>query len=310
MMTYSWKSVLISSAFVLTTSAYSASSFDAPKVIYGDDDRLDVYEVNDDKMLEAANATAAMIDTKSIEASKNSSSRFPWPWPRTGSRKENEIVKLIGPTLEGYGVCKAERFSQQQVVASCSGFLVGPDTLVTAGHCIKSDADCKKYSWVFGFRMKSESESQPIFAKQVYACKKIMGRDLNSSTRMDFAVIQLEKKVSGVRPLVIAKESAVVGDGLTVLGHPTGLPLKISGGAQVRADKGSFLVANLDTYGGNSGSAVINTNTYEVEGILVRGQRDYVTDSNAGCAVSNRLDNDFADAEEVSKISQIKKVLR
>ena len=45
-----------------------------------------------------------------------------------------------------------------------------------------------------------------------------------------------------------------------------------------------FFVANLDTYGGNSGSPVFNAASYKVEGILVRGENDFVT--NGTCYVS------------------------
>jgi hypothetical protein len=51
--------------------------------------------------------------------------------------------------------------------------------------------------------------------------------------------------------------------------------VKIADGASVREVKGTHLVANLNTYGGNSGSAVINSETFEVEGILVRGETDF-----------------------------------
>ena len=43
-------------------------------------------------------------------------------------------------------------------------------------------------------------------------------------------------------------------------------------------------MANLDTYGGNSGSPVFNAQNNKVEGILVRGETDFV--SNGQCNVS------------------------
>jgi hypothetical protein len=70
-----------------------------------------------------------------------------------------------------------------------------------------------------------------------------------------------------------------------VIGHPCGLPQKYAPGAQVRHNSaGPFFVANLDTYGGNSGSAVFNATNRAVEGILVRGENDFVT--NGTCYVS------------------------
>jgi hypothetical protein len=69
------------------------------------------------------------------------------------------------------------------------------------------------------------------------------------------------------------------------MGLPSGLPLKLAGGASVSNNQpAAFVVANLDTYGDNSGSPVFNAATQEVEGILVRGENDFGQQGN--CSVS------------------------
>ncbi|MFN8369647.1 MAG: S46 family peptidase [Bacteriovoracaceae bacterium] len=89
-----------------------------------------------------------------------------------------------------------------------------------------------------------------------------------------------------------------------------GLPTKISDGANVRTNNNpKYFVANLDTYGGNSGSAVFNTKTGEVEGILVRGENDYVYDSAQGCRVSNKCTNAGCRGEDVTRITNIKELM-
>jgi hypothetical protein len=49
-----------------------------------------------------------------------------------------------------------------------------------------------------------------------------------------------------------------------------------------------FFITNLDTFGSNSGSPVINVKTYQVEGILVRGEIDYVISEDSSCVQVNR----------------------
>ena len=69
---------------------------------------------------------------------------------------------------------------------------------------------------------------------------------------------------------------------------------------------GKYFSANLDTYGGNSGSAVFNANTGVVEGILVRGATDYVSDpSQGGCRVSNILGKHAGKGEDVTYITNV-----
>ena len=67
-----------------------------------------------------------------------------------------------------------------------------------------------------------------------------------------------------------------------------------------------YFSSNLDTFGGNSGSAVFNADTGEVEGILVRGEADYVNDRRRGCKVPNQCSDGGCRGEEVTRITNIK----
>ena len=89
---------------------------------------------------------------------------------------------------------------------------------------------------------------------------------------------------------------------LFVIGHPCGLPQKYAPGAKVRDNTPApFFVANLDTYGGNSGSPVFNATSYKVEGILVRGENDFVT--NGTCYVSLVCPTTGCRGEDVTRAS-------
>ena len=90
-----------------------------------------------------------------------------------------------------------------------------------------------------------------------------------------------------------------------VIGHPVGLPLKVAAGASVRdAGKIGYFVADLDTFGGNSGSPVFNTATKKIEGILVRGDTDFIK-SPAGCTTMATYEQTSGRGEDVTKISVV-----
>jgi hypothetical protein len=101
---------------------------------------------------------------------------------------------------------------------------------------------------------------------------------------------------------------------IVVIGHPSGLPTKIAGGAKVRDNSNDiFFSANLDTFGGNSGSAVFNEKSGEVVGILVRGENDYVNDKDRECQVVNKCADNECRGEDVTRIEnirQLKTILR
>ncbi len=261
-----------------------------PKVIYGMDDRMDVFESSDSLMKELSRATAAQILNSNLESNGDS-------------------YTIKSTTLLEEGICQSEPFANQLAAANCSGFLVGADTLVTAGHCINAVTDCENHAWVFDFANRTEEKGSFSFDNsQVYRCTKIIAREKNSSTMNDFAVLKLDRPVTGRTPLKYRTAGKPSDDAVfTVIGHPSGLPLKITAAADMRDNTNPiYFSTNADTYGGNSGSAVVDSRTGIVEGILVRGDQDYQQLENEKCLVSVHRDQNGGRGEDVTRITNIK----
>lgn len=268
--------------FGLTMVALNAQA--GSDVVYGQDNRLDVYQANGAQFKRFAKASAAMIGLRHFE--KNSSGTFD--------------LKNIKTLEASQNVCHGELFSQQPAAAVCSGFLVGPDTLITAGHCYKQMGNpedvCKSFAWVFDYEMKTPTSdpTKNIPLSNVYLCKTIVAAELSETA--DYAVIKLDRRVIGRDP-VKYRTSGKVSDHakLVVIGNPTGLPTKVSPGGKVtrNVDPTRFST-NLDTFHGNSGSAVFHDNTGVVEGILIQGKADYVPSDlkdPRSCQVVNKCDD-------------------
>lgn len=118
---------------VLVSSAYAKE-----KIVYGVDNRVEVYEATQQEQ-ELAKSTAGMIQNEKLIELKDG-------------------YMLPPSTISSdMGLCHSERFSSQPSAVICSGFLVAPDLLVTAGHCIETQDDCNKMSWVFDYKIKKES---------------------------------------------------------------------------------------------------------------------------------------------------------
>lgn len=276
-----------------------------PKVIYGNDDRHDVADYTNEIFRNKAKSVAGMVGRHELSVDVLDSDFFNFHH-RTAEEEQN--------------LCPDERFAEQLVLPSCSGFLVGKDTLVTAGHCIQNEFQCKTRLWVFDFVNGTER----INKDNVYGCKEIIKTELYGTKwkLRDYAVIKLDREVTGDRPSLEYRKKGkpFLGTKLVVIGHPFGLPLKIADGAKVKSmnwkewlrpisslvSRKNYFTANLDTYGGNSGSPVFNKKTGLVEGILVEGAEDFKKDYDNFCQRSIVKGNSGFVAEE--KVFRITKV--
>jgi V8-like Glu-specific endopeptidase len=263
------------------------------KVIYGEDNRHEYFAEPDADVRALSESTVALIKNAQIG-------------PETDGRHA-----VRGDNFgSSYGLCSTERFAEQETAAFCSGFLIAPNLIATAGHCVRSALDCSETSFVFDYAYKAAGVAPTsAAAENVYRCKSVVHTEA-APAGADFAIVELDRPVMNRAPLTLRHSGELqVGDDLTVIGHPAGLPTKISDGAKARnVSPSDYFVANLDTYGGNSGSAVFNTKTKEVEGILVRGETDFVW-SPKGCSVSYVCKNDGCRGEDVTKISSLFKIL-
>jgi len=264
------------------------------KVVYGKDNRLDLFEVTNPLYAELTRSTLAMIGPNNIKLENNQ-------YKISGA--------LLGPQMK---LCPGEKFEKQITAANCSAFLVTPNHIVTAGHCVKNLSDCNRYKWVFDFNIEDQNTTTHIVpASSVYGCKAVVAQVLDNSNMDDYAFIELDRTVTDRLPLTVRTEGAIaVKDPLVVIGHPTGLPVKIADGAKVRSIKNpKYFVSNLDTFGGNSGSAVFNAETGVVEGILVRGETDYQYLSARKCYTPNYCSENGCRGEDVTRITNIKKLM-
>ena len=271
----------------LSSAELARMAQDRQRVVYGVDNRQDMYEVTSPTIKKVADAVAALVKATSLTSNANGG----WTLATTSYKDE-------------YQLCSSEAFASQPLGCFCSGFLVGADVIATAGHCVKSPDDLAGMRFVFGFRMLNATTATTAFgADDVYEGKEIIARKLTQD-QTDWALVRLTRKVVGRAPLPYRTTGQVgANQKLFVIGHPCGLPQKYAPGAVVRDNTPtSFFVANLDTYGGNSGSPVFNNTNRKVEGILVRGENDFV--NNGSCFVSLVCPTTGCRGEDVTRASE------
>ena len=307
--------VAVLSSLILAQGAYG-------RVIYGQDHRKEVSEATAFEQNLAASAASMIHASEMKKSSKNHgmvelNQNTLRNWLESQGSEKSRAKKLFSPKVieaaeAGLTFCEGEKFVDQPNPSMCSGFLIAPDLIVTAGHCVDLPDFCEDFRWVFDFKVNPENNSAGLDIKEdnIYQCRKVVSNALTMSFGLDYAIVQLDRQVKDRTPLEIRNESLVEsGAPLVVIGSPSGLPLKVAGGANVRDNvHPNYFSANLDTFQGNSGSAVFDAVSGVVEGILVRGEEDFVTNQNKACIEANKCADSGCRGESVTRMTAIPEV--
>ena len=224
------------------------------QAIYGDDSRIDEHQVVDSNILSLADSVVALVYLWDNVSNSDGTITLPWE-PLADYRPYGYIP-----------ICPNEPFIRQPTAAFCTGFLIGPDVIATCGHCISSE-ELSYVTVVFGYVMDDANTPVLTFDEsQIYYCQEIIAREEGMS---DWTLVRLDREVIDHEPLPVRYNGYMDKDQrLLIIGYPLGLPRKHADGALRRSDDGfPYFWANVDSFGGNSGSPVINANTFVVEGI-------------------------------------------
>jgi V8-like Glu-specific endopeptidase len=270
----------------------SAATLNTEGLIYGNDDRLDSYAVDDERLRDLAlRSTVALLP--------------PWALVPT----EQGAFTISSPSLaELAQLCPTEAFATQPAAASCSGVLVTESLILTAGHCVSSSATCDDQVWVFGYAFTDPTATPLLEPDDIYGCRSIVARARytdSAGRRWDHALVELDRPVVAPRrPVELVAEPLAGGDPLSVIGFPSGLPVKVDAHAEVadaRIDSRDYFELVSDASQGSSGAAVFDQEG-RLAGILVRGGTDFEYRPELDCFVSRQIANveDLAQVEQAS----------
>ncbi len=170
-------------------------------------------------------------------------------------------------------LCAGERFAEQPTAANCTATLIAPDILITAGHCLDENGVRTAFDtfyFVFDYAVREEGVNPSTFTtNQVYRGAEILGLVNNADTANDWAVVKLDRAVTGRTPVVIRSSGSVaVGQSLVAIGFGAGLPIKFSGNATVQGLVENGFEADFDIIGGNSGGPIVDATTGIIEGVV------------------------------------------
>ncbi len=246
-------------------------------LIFGTDNRTEYLAITDPQLQRYADATPGLVGNGNVSCSGGTCTfinRGPY---NTG---------------DGRPLCAGVRFSGQLQAPFCSGLLVGPDLVATAGHCFCGETmpcpnDCSGFKVVFGYYADANGNSiNSVPVENVYSCTGALAYEFSNDG--DWAVIKLDRPVTGRAPLIAAygpPTSLPTDHELVGIGYPNQIPLKAARDAWVKTDPASWnFQASGDIFQGNSGGPLIDLVTGVAIGVVyTTAGGDYV--ANGSCSV-------------------------
>ncbi len=249
-----------SAKFASITILFANSAL-ALRPIYGEDRILDDDRRNltdpalDRRLIDAGRAVAVVVSKYSLLDS--------------GSTYTVQASSLAEKT----DLTEGSKFEKEIAPGYCTATLMTADTMLTARHCLPTGtsaqiATCGGTTFIFDF----DQSLAEVSKNQVRRCMSVLQEDIEN----DLAIVGLDRPILDRNPIgSLYARKPEVGEEVYAIGHPSGLPKKITGPYPVLEQKNFRAFAQLNTFKGSSGSPVFSACDFSFVGLLVAGASDY-----------------------------------
>jgi hypothetical protein len=251
------------------------------EVIYGDDDRVEMFELapGEPTFEIGTSAVAAMVKHAAV-------------------KEQGEEVWLDGPAWgDEQGLCADVRFGAQPVAAACTAVAVTGDLVLTAGHCARL---CSQTRFVFGWWYDGPGQLRRLTDDDIYDCVDVVVDEVDD-TDVDYAWLRLDRPRAAGPTVTLRLDAPAPDEHVALVSFPSGIPMKGDRGGRVTATGDRVFTASLDAFGGSSGGPVLDDDG-AVLGVLGGGAAD-LTLTEEGCVVPTVLSHGGMERATTSSVA-------
>jgi V8-like Glu-specific endopeptidase len=161
-------------------------------------------------------------------------------------------------------------------VSTCSVTCIGPDLVITAGHCMPDpDIEVPSSSVVFNYQTDCDGDRPAGYEARFFKVLALKKYRWTGSGGPDYCILQLKVPPGGIGVPAIPMRNDIPPWGEQIFGihHPNGAVKKLSipnPGYATISSSGAFINVNLDVSGGSSGSGLFDT-MGQIVGVLSTG---------------------------------------
>ncbi|GLS91668.1 hypothetical protein GCM10007916_27370 [Psychromonas marina] len=204
------------------------------------------------------------------------------------------LLSIFYKNTTNRDICEDTPFMKEVAIGSCSGVLIKPNLVATAGHCV--DRNILSKTWFFNYQY-----GENLSLKKGYKVQKIIFKDFDLiksyfsdklkvinqqrqligvlplpadihdySSYRDIALLELSESVVGYIPFTINFSPFLAGRKAISVGHPLGLSLKQNSVGTLKSMASPhYMTTNIEILQGNSGGPLFDYETGDLIAITV-----------------------------------------
>jgi hypothetical protein len=176
-----------------------------------------------------------------------------------------DIRKTVAQSVGMMVAVEVSHITGEAVVSTCSVTLVGPDLVLTAGHCMADpDEDVKSTSVIFNYQVECDGAKPGGYVGRFHKAKRVVRHRWVPGVS-DYCLMQINVPPGGlgIPPIEMRSDPPAVGEEVFGVHHPNGAVKKLSishpGFETVVANDPSYIHVDFDVSGGSSGSGLFDT---------------------------------------------------
>jgi Trypsin-like peptidase domain/von Willebrand factor type A domain len=204
-------------------------------------------------------------------------------WDDIGALPDNDPRRIVSHSVGMILHVDESEFQTPNfpVLSTCSVTLIGPDLVITAGHCMATPAEhAKSSSVIFNYELAPGGglDWPANYAPRFFKVKEVVAQFWNEGTSggVDYCIFRL-KVPPGLPPIQLRHDLPGAGEKMYCIHHPNGAVKKLSvpigdplATAQSSDTNGVFVSKDLHVSGGTSGSGLFDA-AGRIVGVLADG---------------------------------------
>jgi V8-like Glu-specific endopeptidase len=202
----------------------------------------------------------------------------PPDWENIACATPGDVRAQVAPSVGMIVTIETNEAGTETIVSTCSVTLIGPDTVITAGHC-HSPEEVLSASVIFNYQTNCDGSRPAGYSPRFHKVVRVERQRWADGSGDDYSILQIRLPPGGLglTPVPLRHDLPAPNEPVFNISHPNGAVKKLSiphpGFATIaQSSQSGIVVKGIEVSGGSSGSGLFDSSGRYL-GILSNGSR-------------------------------------